>query len=129
MRASRLLMVPRLSGCTIVLIAALGAHAQSHPASSPQGLTEELGLSDAQVDQLNRMDQAYAKSLEALHSEGLSAEAKQWRAALIRDEHANALRALLNAAQWERWQLARKQARDAAYDRLMQRKEEAPHQE
>ncbi len=97
--------------------------------TKPQLMAEELGLTQAQVADLDRADEAHAARMRELHQGDLSPEAKRARATELRKEHDAAVKALLSEQQWSQWQQARQAARDKAYGRMQERREQKPHQE
>lgn len=111
------------------------AAAKPMPAQArPQDMAKELGLSDQQVEDLNRIDREHQERVKQLHRESLAPEQKRARTAELRDRKQAEQRKAMTAEQWAQWRKMKQGQRDASLRAREERKqqngqEQAPHQE
>lgn len=102
--------------------------------ANPQMMAKELGLSDQQVEDLNRIDREHQDRMKQLHREGLTPEQKRARTIELRDRKQAEIKKVMTAEQWAQWQKMKQGQRDASLKAREEQKEKreqekAPHQE
>ena len=131
-----------LSALTVV---ALRATAQETPApaaqqpavavmpmgTKPQDVAKELGLSEAQVEELFRIENEHGERMKQLNRQNLDTPTKRARVTELRDQRQAETQKLLTPEQWAKWQQMKQAQRDAAAkQREALKVKEAPvHQE
>ena len=106
------------------------APAKPMPAqATPQMMAKELGLTEKQVEDLNRLDREHQDRIRELHRAGLDQQAKRARTIELRDRKVAEQKAVMTAEQWAQWQQMKQSQRDASLKQHQERKQQAPHQE
>ncbi|MBK9147952.1 MAG: hypothetical protein IPM12_09090 [Flavobacteriales bacterium] len=99
------------------------------PKSTPQMMAKELGLSDAQVEDLNRIDREYGERYKELNRQNLEQQAKRARTIELRDQKQAEIQKAMTAEQWALWQQMKQAQRDASLKAREERKAKPVHQE
>jgi hypothetical protein len=99
------------------------------PKANPQMMAKELGLSDAQVEDLNRIDREYGERFKELNRQNLEQQAKRARTIELRDKKLAEIQKAMTAEQWALWQQMKQAQRDASLKAREERKAKPAHQE
>ncbi|MFN3875560.1 MAG: hypothetical protein ACK4L7_06575 [Flavobacteriales bacterium] len=84
------------------------------PQARPQDMAKELGLTDQQVEDLNRIDREHQERMKQLHREGGTPEQKRAKTVELRDRKQAELKKVMSAEQWAKWQQMKQGQRDAS---------------
>ncbi len=99
------------------------------PRATPQTMAKELGLTDAQVEDLNRIDREYGDRFLELNRQNLEQQAKRARTTELRDQKQAEIQKAMTAEQWALWQQMKQAQRDASLKAREERKAKPAHQE
>jgi hypothetical protein len=99
------------------------------PRANPQTMAKELGLTDTQVEDLNRIDREYGDRYLELNRQNLEQQAKRARTIELRDKKQADIQKAMTAEQWALWQQMKQAQRDASLKAREERKAKPVHQE
>ncbi|MBK8226688.1 MAG: hypothetical protein IPK70_05880 [Flavobacteriales bacterium] len=99
------------------------------PRATPQTMAKELGLTDAQVEDLNRVDREYGDRYLELNRQNLEQQAKRARTIELREKKQADIQKAMTAEQWAQWQQMKQAQRDASLKAREERKAKPAHQE
>ncbi|MFZ1692983.1 MAG: hypothetical protein WAT74_07300 [Flavobacteriales bacterium] len=97
--------------------------------ATPQLMAKELGLSEQQIEDLNRIDREHADRMKELNRQNLDQQAKRAKTIEMRDKKQAEIQKAMTAEQWAKWQQMRQTQRDASVKARDEHKAKPVHQE
>lgn len=97
--------------------------------ATPQLMAKELGLTEQQIEDLNRIDREHGERMKELNRQNLEQQAKRAKTIEMRDKKQAEIQKAMTAEQWAKWQQMKQAQRDASIKAREEHKAKPVHQE
>ncbi|HRD52767.1 MAG TPA: hypothetical protein PKY96_08975 [Flavobacteriales bacterium] len=97
--------------------------------ATPQLMAKELGLTEQQIEDLNRIDREHGERMKELNRQNLEQQAKRAKTIEMRDKKQAEIQKAMTAEQWAKWQQMKQAQRDASMKAREEHKAKPVHQE